>query len=210
MSDSEDRVDDEDEEGDEEDSDYGYLNIRCPFCHKSNYSNEDRTCEHYFLTEFYGHEYFWGGSDDSYNEIIQLNRTINRPKTNEEIFAKILSEVPSKLKPLLEKIRHEGFSFWLKQPGIKSVYTEYTEGFSTVFRRDYFSNGSSDLGPGLTQGVEPALIWFEKFHPELLVKRQNIEEYGLDGPFYTDEYPEGYQVYEGMQDDYWNELNEPD
>ncbi len=207
MSDSED-LEEIDEDEDEQDYDYGSLNIRCPFCHKRNYSNEGRTCEHFILTEFYGHEYFWGGKDDSFDEIIQLNRTINRPKTNDQIFEKIMSGIPSELRKLLETIRHKGFSFWLKQPDIKSVYTEYTEGFSAVFRIDYFSDGSSDSGPDLIQGVEPALIWFEKYHPELLVKRQSIDEYGLDGPFYTDEYPEGYQVYEGMQDDYWDELSE--
>ena len=166
--------------------------IFCPICNKRFASHY---CSHYVGSKIDGYMFSWiNESPHFFDEVNQLNRTINRSKTQDVIFKVLLSEAPANIGELFQEVRENGSSYWTYRDGIQ-VVDSYTNGCGSSSSINlYFHDNPTELVFSVRTETQQALDWLEAFHPEILVKREHYVDY------YEDNYRGGYEGYDSFED----------
>ena len=163
--------------------------IFCPICDKLVGSDSDPNCIHYLGYSIDGNQFGWENEiPDFFDEVSQLNRTINRSKTKDAIFKVLLAEAPAEIGKLFQEVREKGSSYWTWRD---SVYFNCwnTDGCgSSSSMREYFNVSPAEFATSIRTEAQQALDWLEAFHPEILVKRKLCAY-----KFYEDHYWGGYE-----------------
>lgn len=159
------------------------VKIICPICMMENDLCSNKVCSHYICSETDGNQFSWvKGTPHFYNEVGQLNHSINRIKTEGGLFETVLAEVSDELGELFRAVRKNGSSYWVGREAVVNFHWE-TDGCGTsCSSEEYFHHSAIELISSIKEEAMAALEWLETFHPEILVQR------GVYSGHYEDSY----------------------